>query len=394
MTAAPTGEPKDRTLRALTVAIAGSLASVLPVFLTAALAVRMGRDLAIPAEQVVAAGSTLFLWSAVLSIPCGRIIDRVGWPKSIRLSLLCSAASLVCVGLVASSLTTLCAAAAIGGLANALAVPSGNAVLLAHAAPHRRGVVYGLKQSAIPTANLFAGATLSVAGSGHGWRASFILTGGVTCVLALALPLPAPAGTKRVIARPGRAGTIGRHLTTLAVAGCVGSACASGAATFIAASAIKGGMTETAAGLLLALASCTGIAVRVAAGALVDHRGHGQSALSWLMLCGAVGMLALALPSSTAIVVGSLVALGAGWGWQGLLQHAIAVTYPDRVGQATGVVQAGLAAGAAAGPMGFAFVASGLSYPIAWVTTAGVAALAAVMLYRLAWPAQGASSAG
>lgn len=373
----PEGLVKHHTLAALIASVTGSLASVLPVFLTAALAPPMAVTMQASPERVVAAGSTLFLWSAVLSIPGGRLVDRLGWRASLRISILLSATSLALVA-TASSTATLCAVVAIGGVANALALPSGNALLMAHVHPARRGLAYGLRQSAIPVASVFGGITLTLAGDN--WRPPFIALAGMALAMLFLLPWKTLDSRRRARRVSSTQSQPGGSLLMVSLGAGLGSASATAAATFIVASAIAGGLDHVAAGVLLAGSSAVGITVRVLSGAYVDRYGGGVAAVGLLMLLGALGMAGLAASYDPAVILGSLLALGAGWGWQGILQHTIALAHLDTIGRASGIVQAGLAAGAAGGPMCFALLVSTQSYQIAWLSTAVTAAFGAFLL--------------
>ena len=76
----------------------------------------------------------------------------------------------------------------------------------------------------------------------------------------------------------------------------------------------------------------------------------------------------LATQARGLVVVGVLLAFGAGWGWPGLLHFALVERFPDTPGAATGVVQTGLAAGTAVGPIVFGVLVDAFGYGPAWAT--------------------------
>ncbi len=67
------------------------------------------------------------------------------------------------------------------------------------------------------------------------------------------------------------------------------------------------------------------------------------------------------------LVVGVLLAFGAGWGWPGLFNFAVVKSNPGAPAAATGVTQTGASAGAALGPLIFGFVVQASSYSTAWM---------------------------
>jgi predicted MFS family arabinose efflux permease len=378
------GSPETATPTALVAAISGSFSSVLPVFLTAALATQIAVDLSATPEQVVATGSTLFLWSAILSVPGGRIADRVGGRNALLVSLVLSSVCLVTIATAARSSVSLLLAVIVGGAANALALPSGNALLLRHAVPRRHGLVYGIKQSAIPAASLLSGATLTIVGGRYAWRSTFVVAGLLSLALAAGTPRRRLAHTSRAPASPPPSGASGtKGVASLAVAAGLASAGATATATYLVTSAIRAGLSPGGAGVVLVVASAAGISVRVMTGAALDRWGPRSTLVGTLIALGGAGTLLLAPRHPALSVIGALIALGAGWGWQGLLQHHVSVSYAAVVGRASGAVQAGLAGGAVGGPVAFGIVASTASYTVAWSLTAMSAMAAGVAMRKL-----------
>lgn len=103
-------------------------------------------------------------------------------------------------------------------------------------------------------------------------------------------------------------------------------------------------------------------------------------------VCGmlALGAVGFAIIGATGVgvglVVGTLVAFAAGWGWNGLYNLAIVRHNEGAPAGATGVTQTGVYLGSMAGPLAFGVIAGGVSYPAAWTAAAGAAAAAAVLV--------------
>src|SRR5690606_27814222 len=95
------------------------------------------------------------------------------------------------------------------------------------------------------------------------------------------------------------------------------------------------------------------IIVRLGAGALVDaDRISAAHQVVWLMSAGALGFGLLGL-GPTGVWPGTVLAFGAGWGWTGLYALAAVRSSPGAPGAASAMTTAGLAGGAAVGPVLF-----------------------------------------
>src|SRR3712207_8300789 len=84
------------------------------------------------------------------------------------------------------------------------------------------------------------------------------------------------------------------------------------------------------------------------------------------------------------LVLGTLLAFGAGWGWPGLFNFAVVLTNPGAPAAATGITQTGASGGAALGPLVFGLVVEATSYDVAWLVSGAIAlaALAAILVAR------------
>jgi predicted MFS family arabinose efflux permease len=99
-----------------------------------------------------------------------------------------------------------------------------------------------------------------------------------------------------------------------------------------------------------------------------------------LMALGAAGFGILAMSPSMIWPLGAVVGMGAGWGWPGLLYHAVAESHPSTPAAATAVATTGNALGAALGPLGFGLVASRFSFDLAWAASATAMVLAGALM--------------
>jgi MFS family permease len=377
-------EAENLNYRPVILAVAVATAGVLPAFLTGGLAVHLRGELDFGAGALGLAVAAFFATSSLASAIMGSLVERIGSHLGMRLAAVGSATSLLGVSLFAGSLEGLVACLVLGGLANAVAHPATHLSLAREVPAGRQGFSFGIKQAAIPAATLLAGLAVPGIAITFGWRWAF--AGGAA--LALAVALFVPAGTARAPRRPEQArekDVRTASLVLLALGVGLGSTAATPLGAFVVESAVAAGMRVGTAGLLLALGSAFGIAVRVAFGRLADGMTGGRLRLVAAMLgFGVVGFVLLATGMSSLLVLGTLLAFGAGWGWPGLFNFAVVLTNPRAPAAATGITQTGASGGAALGPLVFGLVVEASSYGVAWLVCGAIAlaALAAVLVGR------------
>ena len=382
------GVPAEREAlkrRPVLLAVAVATATVLPAFLTGGLAVHVRGEFHFGVAALGLAVAAFFVTSSVASAVMGRVVERIGSHRGMRLAAAGSAASLLSVALLARSWSGLVACLVLGGLANAVSHPAANLSLAREVPAGRQGLAFGIKQAAIPVATLLAGLSVPTIAVTLGWRWAF--AGGAD--LALAVALLVPASTRRSIVR--RSGVKGDKdartgpLFLLALGIGLGSTAATPLGAFLVESSVAAGLRVETAGLLLASGSAASIAVRVLFGRLADGMSGGRLLLVAAMLAtGVAGFTLLATGEEALIVPGALLAFAAGWGWPGLFNFAIVKTSPGAPAAATGITQTGASGGAAVGPLIFGLVAEAAAYQVAWFVCGAFAlgALAAIVAGR------------
>ena len=382
------GVPAEREVskrRPVLLAVAVATATVLPAFLTGGLAVQVRGEFHFGAAALGLAVAAFFVTASVASAVMGRVVERIGPHRGMRLAAAGSAASLLGVALLARSWSGLVACLVLGGLANAVSHPAANLSLAREVPAGRQGLSFGIKQAAIPVATLLAGLAVPTIAATLGWRWAF--AGGAA--LALAVALLVPASTRRSIVR--RSGVKGDKdartgpLFLLALGIGLGSTAATPLGAFLVESSVAGGLRVETAGLLLASGSAASIAVRVLFGRIADGMSGGRLLLVAAMLAtGVAGFAMLATGEVALIVPGALLAFAAGWGWPGLFNFAVVKTSPGAPAAATGITQTGASGGAAVGPLVFGLVAEAASYQVAWFVCGAFAlgALAAIVAGR------------
>ena len=366
-------------------AVAVATAGVLPAFLTGGLAVQVRGELDFGAGALGVAVAMFFVTSSLASAIIGRLVERIGAHRGMRLAAAGSAASLLGVALLAWSWAGLVGCLVLGGLANAVSHPATNLSLAREVPAGRQGVSFGIKQAAIPAATLLAGLAVPGIAVTLGWRWAF--AGGAALALAVAALVPAGASGETLGRREEARQKDARAwpLVLLAVGIGLGSTATTPLGAFIVESSVAAGLRVETAGLLLALGSAVNIAVRVAFGHLADGMSGGRLLLVAAMLgIGVAGFVLLATGESGLILPGALLAFGIGWGWPGLFNFAVVKTSPGAPAAATGITQTGASGGAALGPLVFGLVVEAASYDVAWLLSGMVAlvALVAILIGR------------
>ncbi|TSB17022.1 MFS transporter [Streptomyces benahoarensis] len=279
------------------------------------------------------------------------------------------------VGLVAGT--------AFGGLVYGYSQPHTNSLLMRHCARRVQGFAFGLKQAAVPMATLLGSVAVPALAVPYGWRAVFLSAAGV-CALYGVVGLCARRGGRG--AAPARAATpplkLNSQLLGLAVAGLCGAMVGNSLGGFLIASGTHGGLALSTAGFLAAAGSVVNIAVRLAAGVVVDRGRYAPRALLWqLYAVGALGTSLLALNGGVAVsVAGALLAFGGGWGWAGLLHYVAGVSFPAAAARATAFTQMGVSLGGACGPMLFGWLVTREGFGPAWLVLTAVGVVAALLV--------------
>jgi MFS family permease len=374
------GPPVEKPLdyRPVLLAVAVATAGVLPAFLTGGLAVQVRGEMGFGSAALGLAVALFFVTSSTASVVMGRVVERIGAHRGMRLAALGSAVSLLCVALFAGSWTGLVLCLAFGGLCNAVTHPATHLSLARQVPEGRQGYSFGIKQAAIPAATLLAGLAVPGIALTLGWRWAFAGGALLALIVALLVPKERIGGVEKVAeARSSDVSTA--PLVLLAVGIGLGSAAATPLGAFVVESSVDAGLRVGTAGLLLALGSAASIVVRVLFGRLADGMSGGRLRLVAAMLgSGVAGFVMLATGSAALVVPGVLLAFAAGWGWPGLFNFAVVKSNPGAPAAATGVTQTGASGGAAVGPVFFGLVVEAAGYGTAWLFS-GVLALAAVV---------------
>ena len=366
-------------VRASVTALVSTIVAALPAFLFGGLAALVRRDLGFGVEGIGLAVAGYFAVSALASIPAGRIGERIGARRGILIG--ATVSGLTLLGMAASrNFWQLGIALALGGVGNALIQPAANLLLTQHVPIRRRGLAFGVKQSAIPASALLGGLAVATAGETLGWRGAFV----VAAALAMVVPLLIPRETASASPHATRAPLprISAGLVLLAAAAGASTAAANSLSSYIVEYGIETGLTASRAGLVLMAGSAAGLVSRVVIAWQSDHRpGEHLRVVAVLMGAAAVGYLVLA--SSVApslLVLGALIAFVMGWGWNALLIYSVVRLYPTAPAASTGVTMGGGFGGSVFGPAAFGYLVVAFGFREAWIGAAACALAAAIFV--------------
>ncbi|SOC53829.1 MFS transporter [Ornithinimicrobium cerasi] len=374
----------------------------IPPFLVGAQAVLLMRDLDFGPAGLGLAVSTFFAVAALVTILGGSRLERWGDPAGRLVAGLLVATGGLGLALLVRDWPSLVAAMAVLGAGNATCQSTSNRTVATALPPHRRGLGFGVKQSAVPAAIMLGGLAVPTTTAALGWRSTFVVTGLLGVLVALTALASALAGRRRhrrtTAARPGAgAGTVagrgGRHtpedrdrapwgpLLLCGVAITFASAAANFLGAYLASWAHEVGLTIGQAGLLMAAGSGSSVLVRVVSGLRADARHGGNlSVVAAMMLSGAVCLALIgAVPQVWSVLLFGFLAFAVGWSWPGLLLYAVARVGRDAPTQASSVVQAGAFVGGALGPVGFGLLVAGLGFRGAWEAAAAALLVAGVL---------------
>lgn len=373
-----------RPRRAIVAGLAAQTAGSVPISLIGATAPELQAAFGFGDAQLGIIAAMYFVAAGTLGPYGGRIVDRLGPVVGLR-----ATGVIVTIGLLveatATSYPMLVAGALIGATSLAVATPASNVVLIHHVPERRRGLAFGLKQSAVPLAASLSGLALPLVALRAGWRWAFV----VMLVFPLASLLLAPPTPPRASGpRDGPKARPPRDLLLLAGVGVFAATAVGTLNPFLVRAATEAGFSAGSAGLLLSVAAASLIVARVGWGAVLDRTGIEPVAIVFFLLAvGAVGYGMLASSTMALFAVGAVVAYSFGWAWPGVQFLAGVRLWPENPGEASGVLQLGAFAGATVGPLAFGLVVErsgfGLAYAGSAVVAAVAAGLAALLTRRL-----------
>ena len=160
----------SRTRRALVGGTGLIVAGVLPGFLTAGLAPRIRDDFPFGDSSVGLAVAVFYVVSGLCSVPAGRLVERIGATRGMRLGAALTVLGCLGVAAFASSTASLIPLLLLAGAGNAVGGPSVSALLRREVEIRRQGLAFGAQQSGASLGALLAGLSLPALAIPFGWR--------------------------------------------------------------------------------------------------------------------------------------------------------------------------------------------------------------------------------
>jgi MFS family permease len=367
------------------VLIAATLSSTvafIPPFLLGALAIPIRTELGFTEARLGLAVSAFFLAGALGSVHAGRLAQRSGSRRGMAVSAAAAAVLLILLAVAARSWWSLVVCLALAGLVNAFAQPAADLALARGISYERQGLAYGLRTGAVPVATLLAGLAVPVIGLTVGWRWAFVGAASLAVLYGLAA-IGLHTGfdpTRGTTAEPLPM----LPLVVLAVSIGLGIGLQHAVSAFYVSSAVALGHDEATAGVLLAVGALSAALGRALSGRVVDITGRVSSLMIVvLMLLGAAATAMLGLRGGAGgLLASTVVAFGAGSGWNGLKVLMVVRAVPRAPASAMGVVMVGAFGGGVLGPFGLGVLIEAVGYRWAWPIAASCLVVAsALVLY-------------
>jgi MFS family permease len=325
-----------------------------------------------------------FFTAAVASAPLGRVVERIGWRRAMRINMAATAAVLSAIAGGARSTWMLGALLVVGGAFYGFANPSANQALAHHLDPRRSAVIFGVKHAGIPASAALAGLAVPIVIVGSGWRWSYLVAMALPLVVAALVPgqeaVPPAAATgpdpRRTVAPMSPV-----TLSVLAAGSALASVAAIALGSYLVAAAVAVGLSKEAAGLLLFAGSVASITSRIVVGAWTDRvGGRGFAGVVALTGLGAVVFAGLIGAGGVTFVVLVPLAFATGWGWPGLVTYTVVNANRGSAASSSAITQAGVFVGAGLGPVALGWIVDRWSFDVAFAVVAILLAAASVIV--------------
>jgi len=363
------------------------------MFMTVAvLAPAIAPSVGTSADTLAGTFSALIFGSAMFSaLFSGRLIRRFGALRTTQAGLVNGVIALAVTTLLAWPLVLL--GAVVLGIGYGPNTPSSSHLLARATPPHRRGLVFSIKQSGMPLGGVLAGLILPPAAFALGWQGALLLSAAIGLATAFALQ-PVRAGLdddrdpRAALWRTNRPRALGRpellraspalaRLTVSAFALAMLQAVM--VAFFVTFIVRETGLGLVKAGVAFSILQVSGAIARVLFGWIADALIAPRFLLAVIALIGLVasGALFAAQPGWPFWLI-SLVSVVVGisaTGWNGVFLAAVANVVPeDQVGGATGASSFFIFSGFVVAPLLFAVAATVTGHEGAGFLAAGILA--------------------
>jgi len=412
--------------------MAATIATVYPAFLIGAVSVQVSDEFEVGEATYGWGLGGFFLAATAGSILGGRLAQRIGPRRQISFALGATAAIQLLIALSSTSFARVVGLLAVAGLVNSMNQSAVN-LAITQSGMSRLGLLLALKQSSMPMAALISGVAVPVLALTAGWRWAYVLGAMIACLALFGIratlqpahqlgdatpgldaaaaeftttglhstpgdptaPLPQTgpsvvepdAGAAKAglgLNPPQRPQSAPSTLARVAVATGLLAFSAGSLTAWLVGSAVESGMSEGAAGLLLALGSGLGIVLRLLIGVRLDAiSGSPFRLAASVVVVGSVGFALLSHGSPVVTVVAAMLAFGGGWTWPVLTNFGIVRANSASAAAATGITQTGVYLGVFCAPLVSGWIIARWSYGAMWLFTALVTLLGAAVSWRV-----------
>jgi MFS family permease len=325
--------------------------------------------------------------AALMSIPMGRLVDRIGSGRVALGSLVALGLGFAAMGFAIDGLTTFLALTAILSLTTSGSSPLPYTRLIIGAFERQRGLAIGIALAGTGLGAILAPAVLTPLVAAQGWRIGYYLLAAIAlaaCVVVAALLRGVPSASLKAAPVPLRAIVGDKAFLAIGAPVLLASAAVLGSVVHFVPLLTDGGMAPAKAGGIAAVIGLAAIVGRLLVGVLLDRIAPAAVAIG-LFLLAATGGVMLGLAGVTYAFAAALV-LGLSVGAEGNLIAVLTARHfaASHYGQAYGALYALFLVGGAVGPaaIGFLFDKTG-GYQIPMFAAAGALALASLAAIRL-----------
>jgi len=384
---------QERPVLRNTVLVSTMVATAFQIFVVSVLASVLIDDFGLSRFELGLIGSLNTAVGALTAPLSGRVTDRIGPRRSCIVAQLWTAIGFAVMA-TANSIPVLVLSAIVLGIPQGWGNPSTNALIAERVPAGRRGVVTGIKQSGVQLGIFLAGLTLPVMAESMGWRGAMWIYAAIFAVFGL-LPLALPqrsAMLDAAAAAETRSEPLGYDMVAVWLIALYAFLMGTGGGAigrFLALFAEEEmGLSNTVAGLILSVSGLAGMAARVIAGRVAEHRIAPLPLLAILAsvgaLVGALLLLTLQVGAWLLWIIALLFAVGhAAWNAVAMLAIILGVDR-SQAGRASGTVMFGFLGGLAVGaPIAGLLIDATDSYQPVWIGAFSLA-VASVLVARFA----------
>ncbi len=360
--------------RLIVLAILVVTAATQPVFLLGAGFISISDELGFGATGLGVMTAVFFLTASVTSAPLGRVVERIGWQRAMRINTVGSAATLLLIAATARTPVVFGIYLFVAGAFYGMANPAANQALADHVDPRHRALVFGLKHAGIPASTLLAGLAVPLVVVDVGWRAAYAFAIVVPVIVGALVPrhpVPSTSAVGSVDERRVVSPMPVRLLVRLGIGTALATWAAVALSSYLVAAAVDAGFTEEQGGLLLFIGSATSLVARVVIGVVTDRiGGRGFGGVALLAIVGALVFSVLVIAEGTWFVLLVPVAFATGWGWPGLMTFTVVNANAGSAASSSAITQAGVFAGAGLSPIALGWIVDTWSFDVAFAVVA------------------------